>query len=226
MELLTAALSWWKCHWPDLKRVGLVPWNLFLDSLKTSTLYCWLSAQWEPSACRSCQCCQKRDHQMFLRGFTLSGLLGPGRATMLPLGALSIGLWVIAVDPPFIAGHQSIKNCAIWIDQLDNLSAVMTTSFILSFSKHPWDKLCANLPHLQFLENNCVHSCHTDIKLCCYCLYRHDGPNPWNSLFGQSTLVFWLPYSSHTSHYPSQTPCLPLISYATQKLMLDLCKML
>ena len=35
----------------------------------------------------------------------------------------------------------------------------------------------------------------------------------------------WLPYSSHTSHHPSQTPCLPWISYATQKLMLDSCKM-
>ena len=39
------------------------------------------------------------------------------------------------------------------------------------------------------------------------------------------TLVYWLPYSSHTSHHPSQTPCLPWISYITQKLMLDSCKM-
>ena len=37
--------------------------------------------------------------------------------------------------------------------------------------------------------------------------------------------MFWLPYSSHTSHHPSQTPGLPRISYATQKLMLDSCKM-
>ena len=36
--------------------------------------------------------------------------------------------------------------------------------------------------------------------------------------------MYWLPYSSHTSHHPSQTPCLLLISYATQKLMLDSCK--
>ena len=36
-----------------------------------------------------------------------------GRASMLPLGTLSLGLWVIAVDPAFIAGHQSIKNCGI-----------------------------------------------------------------------------------------------------------------
>ena len=37
--------------------------------------------------------------------------------------------------------------------------------------------------------------------------------------------MYRLPYSSHTSHHPSQTPCLPWISYATQKLMLDSCKM-
>ena len=35
--------------------------------------------------------------------------------------------------------------------------------------------------------------------------------------------MFWLPYSSHTSHHPSQTPCLPWISYASRKLMLDSC---
>ena len=38
--------------------------------------------------------------------------------------------------------------------------------------------------------------------------------------------MYWLPYSSHTFHHPSQTPCFPWISYATQKLMLDSCKML
>ena len=92
---------------------------------------------------------------------------------MLPLRTLSLCLWVIAVDPAFIAGHQSIKNCEIWIDQLDHLPAVMTTSFFLIFSEHPWDKLCTNLPHLQFLMNNYVYSSHTDIKLCTYCLYRH-----------------------------------------------------
>ena len=133
----------------------------------------WLSVQWEPSVCRLYQCCQKRDHQKFVGGFALSGLLGSGRASILPLGTLSLGLWVIAVDPAFISGHQNIKNCRIWIDQLDHLPAVMTTSFFLNFSEHPWDKLCTNLPHLQFLANNCVYSSHTDIKLCTYCLYRH-----------------------------------------------------
>ena len=46
----------------------------------------------------------------FVAGFALSGLLGSERASMLPIGTLPLGLWVIAVDPAFIAGHQSIKN--------------------------------------------------------------------------------------------------------------------
>ena len=37
--------------------------------------------------------------------------------------------------------------------------------------------------------------------------------------------MHWLPYSAHISHHPSQTQCLPGISYATQKLMLDLCSL-
>ena len=36
-NMWTGALSWWKCHWPDLKSAGLFPRNLFLNSLKTST---------------------------------------------------------------------------------------------------------------------------------------------------------------------------------------------
>ena len=110
---------------------------------------------------------------MFVGGFALSGLLGSRRASMLPLGTLSLSLWVIAVDSDFIADHQGIKNCGIWIDKLDHLPAVMTTSFFLIFSEHPWDKLRANLLHLQFLVNNCVYISHTDIKLCTYCLNRH-----------------------------------------------------
>ena len=113
---------------------------------------------------------KKRDHQKFVSGFALSGLLRSGRASM---GTLSLGFSVIAVDPAFIAGHQSIKNCGIWIDQLDHLPAVMKTSFFLMSSVHPWDKLHSNLPHFQFLANNCLYSSHIDIKLCTYCLYRH-----------------------------------------------------
>ena len=82
-------------------------------------------------------------------------------------------LCLLVSDPASIAGHQSIKNCVIWIDQLDHLPTVMTTSFFLIFSGHLWEKLRANLLHLQFLASNCVYSSYTDIKLCTYCLYRH-----------------------------------------------------
>ena len=107
----------------------------FWNPLKPQySIPCWLYVLWEPSACRSYQWCQKKDHQMFVGGFALSGLLGPGRASILPLGTLSLGLWVIIVDPAFIAGHQSIKDCRIWIDQLDHLPAISTTSFWSSLS--------------------------------------------------------------------------------------------
>ena len=115
---------------------------------------CWLSVQWEPRACRSRQCCQEKGiiKSLWVDLLCLAFL----RASMLPLGTLSFGLWVTAVDPVSIAGHQSIKNCWIWTNLLDHLPAVMTTSFFLIFSEHPWDKPRANLPHLQFLANNCV----------------------------------------------------------------------
>ena len=47
---------------------------------------------------------KNKDHQEFVGGFSLSGLLGSGRASI-PLATLSLGLWVIAVDPDFIAWH-------------------------------------------------------------------------------------------------------------------------
>ena len=110
---------------------------------------------------------------MFVGWFALSGHLGYGRVSMLPLGTLSLGLWVIAVYPAFIPCHQSIKNCGIWIDQLDHLTAVITTYFFLIFSGCTWDKIRANLLHLQFLANNFAYSSHIDIKLCTHCLYWH-----------------------------------------------------
>ena len=157
-------------------------WRVLASSDETSSwtplkpqhsIPCWLSVQWELRSCRSCQCCQKKgDHLNFVGGSALFGLLGSGRASVLPMGTLTLGLFVIAVDTTFIAGHQSIKNYGIWIDQLDHLLAVLTTSFFPIFTEHPWDKLRANLPYLPFLLNNCVYSFHTDIKLCIFCLYR------------------------------------------------------
>ena len=53
---------------------------------------------------------KKGDHEKFVGGFTLSGLLGSGRASMLPLGTLSLGLWIIAVDQAFIAGTRASRT--------------------------------------------------------------------------------------------------------------------
>ena len=147
---------------------------------------------------------KKRDYQGFVGGFALSGLLGSGRASQhASTGNSSLGLGLIAVDPAFIAGHQSIKNCGIWIDQPDNLPAAMTTSFFLIFSEHPWDKLCSNILHLQFFANNCVYSSHTNIKLCTYCLCRPPTVLSMKFFILPINSGFWLPYSSHTSHHPS-----------------------
>ena len=87
----------------------------------------------------------------------------------------------------------------------------------------PWDKLRANLPHLQFLANNCVYSSHTDIKLCTYCLYRHTTVIIHEILYLADQL--WC-----IDFLTPPTPLiithrLPWISCATQKLMLDSCKM-
>ena len=38
--------------------------------------------------------------------------------------------------------------------------------------------------------------------------------------------MYWLPYSSHTSHHPSLSPCLLWMSYVSQKPMLELCKII
>ena len=69
--------------------------------------------------------------------FLCLAFLGLGEPACFHWELLSLGLWVM-VDPAFIAGHQSIKNCGIWIDQLDHFPAVMTTSFFLIFSEHHW----------------------------------------------------------------------------------------
>ena len=173
----------WSCepvHWPGGNATDPI-WRVLASSDGISSwtplkpqhsIPCWLSSG-NPVHVDHASAVKKRDHQKFVGWFALSGFLGSGRASMLLLWTLSLGLWVIAVDPAFIAGHQSIKNCGIWIDQPDHLPAVMTTSFFLIFSEHPWEKLCANLLHLKFFANNHVYSFHTDIKLCTYCLYRH-----------------------------------------------------
>ena len=85
-------------------------------------------------------------------GFALSDLLGSGRASIFPLGTLSLGLWVIAVDPAlirmgffpslkqnFIAyGSSSLPDCIFEILQLwqSGFSRVYSNS-CCSFSFEP-----------------------------------------------------------------------------------------
>ena len=79
-----------------------------------------------------------------------------------------------------------------------------------NFWKASWKSLCERvngLRHSLFNLLNCLITTASEL--------REQGLD-----FCQSTLVYWLFYSSHTSHHPSQTPCLPWISYSTQKLML------
>ena len=67
---------------------------------------------------------KKRDHQKFVGGFALFGLLGSGRARMLPLGTLSLDLLVIAVDPAFI--FPSLKH---------NFIAYRSSKVLIAFLK-------------------------------------------------------------------------------------------
>ena len=52
---------------------------------------------------------------------------------------------------------------------------------------------------------------------------QHSNPNPNPLPINSAVLTSLL---LQTSYHPSQTPCFPWISYATQKLMLDSCKIL
>ena len=65
----------------------------------------WLSVQCEPLHVDHASAVKKGIIKSLW--MDLSGLLGSGRASMLPLGTLSLGLSVLAVDPAFIAWHFS-----------------------------------------------------------------------------------------------------------------------
>ena len=130
---------------------------------------CWLSVQWESSACRSCQCCRKKGSSNLcgcICSVWPSWVLGSQHAST----GNSV-LWSLSHSS--LSCYHCIKTCGIWIDQLNHLPAVMTMSFFLIFSEQRWDKRHANLMSLQFLANNCVYSSHTDTKLCTYCLYGY-----------------------------------------------------
>ena len=164
MELWTEALSCLKYHWPDLKSAassdGISSWTPLKPQL---SIPCWLSVQWNPVDVDHASTVKKRDHQKFVGVFALSVLLRSGRASMFPLGTRSLRHSCRSSFHCRSPEHQKL-----W-----DLLTVMTKFFFLIFSEHPWDKLHTNLPHLQFISNNCVYCSHTDIKLCTYCLYRH-----------------------------------------------------
>ena len=83
-----------------------------------------------------------------------------------------------------------------------------------------WFIVLVEMPRIRFvLASSDGISSWTPLKISIIFLVEYQSS-------GKPTLVFWLPYSSHTSHHPSHTPLLPWISYAPQKLMLDSCKML
>ena len=67
-----------------------------------------------------------------------------------------------------------VIGCKVWTKQrLRNCLDAHICQIVSDKDEHPWDKLCANLPHLQFLANNCVYSSHTDIKLYTHYIYRY-----------------------------------------------------
>ena len=121
---------------------GISSWT----PLKTQhSIPCWLSVKWEPSACRSCQCCQKK------RSSKVCG-------------------WICSVWPSWVweSQHASTGNSVSWSlghssrssfyrrspehQELRDLNwsarpstCCHETSFFLIFSEHPWDKPRANL---------------------------------------------------------------------------------
>ena len=52
---------------------------------------------------------------------------------------------------------------------------------------------------------------------------QHSNPNP--NPYPLANQLWSIDFLTLPTHHPSQTPCFPLISYVTQKLMFDSCKM-
>ena len=83
---------------------------------------------------------KKRDHQKFVVGFALSGLLGFGRASILPLGTLSLGLWVIMLYT-HLQHHNDTIIKTQWITHArsktleDFFNKIFTSHFICKFRK-------------------------------------------------------------------------------------------
>ena len=150
MELWTGTLSRWKCHWPDLKSSGLFQRNLFLNSLKTSTLVFLVD-------CLSSENPVHVDH-----------------ASAVKKGIINVCGLMCSIWPSWSLGHSSRSSFhrrSLEHQELRDLNWSAQPSPCCHDNAFLSDLLWDS--HLQFLANNCMYSSHTDIKLCTYRLYRH-----------------------------------------------------
>ena len=90
-----------------------------------------------------------------------------------PASSDGISSWTPLKPPHSNPNPNPLANQLWCIDSLTSPTPLIIPHRLLAFSEHPWDKLRANLPHLQLLAKNCVYSSNTDIKLCTNCFYRH-----------------------------------------------------
>ena len=74
---------------------------------------------------------KERDHHEFPSELALSGLLGSGGVSVLPLGTLSLGLWIVTINPTFFTGHQRVNDPWTRGNELNHLLAVPNTPHLL-----------------------------------------------------------------------------------------------
>lgn len=81
-----------------------------------------------------------RDHE-FPDRLALHGFLGSRRVGLLPMGPLSLGLWILMVDLVFVTGHHStfglgVRSSTISLLSLIHLSFCLSlNSFGISFAQ-------------------------------------------------------------------------------------------
>ena len=84
---------------------------------------------------------KERDHHELPSGPALSGLLGSGRVSVLPLGTLSLGLWMVTIHPAFVTGQQRVNDTRIRGNELNHLLAVTNTPLLLFVTEQSGNKL-------------------------------------------------------------------------------------
>lgn len=70
-----------------------------------------------------------RKHELLDR-LTLHGLFGSRRVGILPLGFLSLGLWILMVDPVFVTGHHSTFGLGVRSSTISLLSLIHLFFFL------------------------------------------------------------------------------------------------